>query len=232
MTSTTPITPPNTEPTTAPTLTDVHDMVVVHRAFRRELRLLPELVRAVSAGDTTRAAVVADHADLILKGLHLHHTGEDEMLWPTLLDRAAPEAALVARMEAQHEQVDHHVQRLEPVLDTWRREARPAVGAEAAAALEDLRVALLVHLDEEEREVLPLAARHLSPEEWAAIGEHGLTQMTRAELPIMFGAVLEEATPRETAHLVAKLPLPARLLLRPVLLPKYRRYARRVRASG
>ncbi len=33
--------------TTDPTLTDVHDMVVVHRAFRRELGLLPHLVRAV-----------------------------------------------------------------------------------------------------------------------------------------------------------------------------------------
>src|SRR5689334_20924962 len=73
------------------TLTDVHDMVVVHKAFRRELRLIPELVRAVPAGDTTRAAVVAGHARLVLQGLHLHHTGEDELLWPKLLQRDAPD---------------------------------------------------------------------------------------------------------------------------------------------
>jgi hypothetical protein len=41
------------------TLTDVHDMVVVHRAFRREFRLIPELARRVAAGDTARAKVVA-----------------------------------------------------------------------------------------------------------------------------------------------------------------------------
>ena len=50
------------------TLTDVHDMVVVHRAFRRELAIIPRLVRAVPAGDTRRAAVVADHARLCLQG--------------------------------------------------------------------------------------------------------------------------------------------------------------------
>ena len=35
--------------TTTPsaTLTDVHDMVVAHRAFRREFRLVPGLVRSV-----------------------------------------------------------------------------------------------------------------------------------------------------------------------------------------
>ena len=41
------------------TLTDVHDMVVVHRVFRRELRLIPQLVREVAPGDTARAPVLA-----------------------------------------------------------------------------------------------------------------------------------------------------------------------------
>ena len=82
---------------------------------------------------------------------------------------------------------------------------------------------------EVEREILPLAARHITPEEWSQLGEHGIAKMTRAELPLLFGAVLEEATPEERAEMVAKLPFPARVLLRPVLLPQYRRYVRRVR---
>jgi hemerythrin-like domain-containing protein len=217
--------------TTNPTLTDVHDMVVVHRAFRRELGCLPDLVRAVRPGDTARAGVVADHARLILHGLHLHHTSEDELLWPKLLVRAAPDAALVARMEAQHESVAAHLERLAPALDRWRAEARPAVTDEVAGIVEALTEVLWVHLDEEEREILPLAARHISPAEWAELGQHGLAKMRRSDMPVLFGAVLEEATPQERAHMVAKLPLPARLLLRPVLLPQYRRYARRIRAT-
>jgi hypothetical protein len=33
-----------------------HEMVLVHRVFRRESSLLPRLVRTVRAGDTARAA--------------------------------------------------------------------------------------------------------------------------------------------------------------------------------
>ncbi|MGY1639378.1 hemerythrin domain-containing protein [Geodermatophilus sp. SYSU D00742] len=218
--------------TSATPLTDVHDMVVAHRTFRREFRLLPELVRAVPAGDTARAGVVAAHARLVLKGLHLHHTSEDELLWPRLLERAAPDAALVHRMEAQHERVEHHTERLGAALTRWEAEARPAVTEEVAATSDALRTALLEHLDEEEREILPLAARHLSTAEWEQLGEHGLARMSRSELPIMFGAVLEEATPEETAQLLAKLPLPVRLLARTVFLRRYRRYVSRVRSVG
>ena len=215
--------------TSNPTLTDVHDMVVVHRAFRRELGTFPDLVRAVRPGDTTRATVLADHARMMLRGLHLHHTSEGELLWPKLLERAAPELALVERMEAQHEQVHEHLERLGPALDRWQAEARPAVTEEVAGIVESLAAVLWVHLDEEEREILPLAARHISPEEWSQLGDHGIAAMSRSELPLLFGAVLEEATPEEAAHLVAKLPLPARMLLRPVILPRYRRYTRRLR---
>jgi iron-sulfur cluster repair protein YtfE (RIC family) len=220
-----------TETSSAP-LTDVHDMVVVHRGFRREFWLLPELVRAVPAGDTDRAAVLAAHARLVLTGLHLHHTAEDELLWPKLLDRAAPDAALVHRMEAQHERVEQHTERLTAALNRWEAEARPAVTEEVAATFDALRTALLEHLDEEEREILPLAARHVSPEEWDELGQHGIAAMTRSQLPLMFGAVLEEATPEETVEMLAKLPLPVRLLARTVFLPRYRRYVRRVRAAA
>jgi iron-sulfur cluster repair protein YtfE (RIC family) len=219
-----------TETSSAP-LTDVHDMVVVHRGFRREFWLLPELVRAVPAGDTDRAAVLAAHARLVLTGLHLHHTAEDELLWPKLLDRAAPDAALVHRMEAQHERVEQHTERLTAALNRWEAEARPAVTEEVAATFDALRTALLEHLDEEEREILPLAARHLTQQEWDELGEHGVAGMRKKDLPIMFGAVAEEATPEERAALFAVVPLPVRLLLKTVFAWQYRRYVSRVRGA-
>jgi hemerythrin-like domain-containing protein len=215
--------------TTNPPLTDVSDMVVVHRAFRRELRLLPGLVRRVAAGDTARAGVLARHGRMVLDGLHLHHTSEDDLLWPTLLERCPPDEALVHRMEAQHEQVEELTGRLRAALDRFEAEARPAVAEEVASTVEALHRVLLVHLDEEEREILPLAARHLSTAEWEAIGQAGLAKMTRQQLPLMLGAGLEEATPAEKAAMYAKVPPPVRLLLRTVFAWQYRRYVRRVR---
>lgn len=212
-------------------LTDVHDMVVVHRAFRREFALAPRLVREVAPGDTVRATTIAAHLRLILTGLHLHHTGEDELLWPKLLDRAAPDEALIHRMEEQHQRIERLVDGLPDILDRWQTEARPAVAAEACAAIDDLRAALVEHLDDEENHILPLAARHLTPTEWAELGEHGTNAMDKAELPILFGAVLEDATPHERAMMLGGLPLTVRMLVRTVGTWQYRRYVRRIRGS-
>ncbi|HEY5788846.1 MAG TPA: hemerythrin domain-containing protein [Microlunatus sp.] len=212
-------------------LTDVHDMVVVHRAFRRELALTPPIVRAVAPGDVARAAVIGAHIRLALTGLHLHHTGEDELLWPKLLERAAPSADLVHRMEEQHHRVEDVMGRLPDALDRWETEARPAVGEEVAATIDELREALIEHLDDEELYILPLAARNLSPTEWAALGHHGTSEMDKADLPILFGMVLEDATSEERVMMLSALPLPVRLLLRTVGAWQYRRYVRRVRGA-
>jgi len=210
-------------------LTDVHDMVVVHRVFRREFTLLPQLVRGVAPGDTGRAALLTSHARLLLDGLHMHHTSEDALLWPKLLERCTPDAELVHRMEAQHERVEHYTEQLHAALARWEAEARPAVTEEVAATFDGLRDALFEHLAEEEQEILPLAARHITQAEWDSLGEHGRETMTRQQLPLFFGAVTEEASPEERRAMLAPLPAPIRLLARTLFAWQYRRYVRRVR---
>jgi hypothetical protein len=59
---------------------DTHEMVIVHRLFRREFRLLPELIGRVAEGDTAQAAVLAEHATDLVTVLHHHHGAEDELL--------------------------------------------------------------------------------------------------------------------------------------------------------
>ena len=98
-------------PTTIPAgpLADVRDMYVVHRAFRREFGLLPDLIRDVISGDVARAEVVASHLDLVLAGLHMHHTGEDVVLWPLLLERVAPSAEGVEQdTDREGQLAEHH----------------------------------------------------------------------------------------------------------------------------
>ena len=55
--------------------------------------------------------------------------------------------------------------------------------------------------------------------------------MSRDQLPIMFGAILEEADPAERAQMLALLPAPIRLLMRTLGARKYRRYITAVRAG-
>ena len=95
-------------PTVNEPMADVRDMRMAQSAFRREFRLLPQLIRDVVPGDVQRAAVVAAHAELVCRVLETHHEGEDLLLWPKLLRRCGEDAAfIVPIMEEQHQAIDH-----------------------------------------------------------------------------------------------------------------------------
>ncbi|MEU0935931.1 hemerythrin domain-containing protein [Embleya sp. NPDC005971] len=208
---------------------DTRDMVIVHRGLRRESRLLIELVAAVEPGDTARAKVLADHFDLYRLGLHGHHTGEDELLWPPLLARVDLEADLVLRMEAQHERVAGSLTTAGELLAAWAANAGGNERDALVAALVEHRAALIEHLDEEEAELLPLAQRLLTAQEWHAMGEHFVETTPKPQILLLLGVVLEDARPAERATMLGGLPLPARLLWHLVGRPMYARMVRRVR---
>lgn len=210
---------------------NVHEMVVIHRVFRRELTALPRLVRRVAEGDTARAGLVVEHLGLILDGLHMHHTGEDAVLWPLLQVRAAPSSALVETMQRQHEVVDGRTGQLRTLAGAWAKAPTALAGEQLAQLVEGLAAALFEHLDLEEREILPLVARHITVEEWHSLGEHGRDEMTFRQLPLMFGAILEDADADERDQMMAQLPVPVRLVLRTLGARRYRRYINRVRAA-
>src|SRR6187431_3266194 len=102
-------------------MADVSGMFVIHRAFRREFGMLPTLIRNVPPADIERAEIVAAHLDLVLAGLHMHHTGEDEVLWPLLLEREAPSTQLVETMQAQHDGIDVYAEQVEHLSAQWRK---------------------------------------------------------------------------------------------------------------
>src|SRR5258708_5282228 len=133
---------------------NTHEMVVVHRALRREARLLAELTAAVAPGDTARARVLADHFRDYRLGLHNHHHGEDELLWPPLLARVDLDAEVVLRMEAQHERVAATLGRLDAAMAAWEETAGADERDALVTALVEHRTVLDEHLDDEEDTIL------------------------------------------------------------------------------
>ena len=212
-------------------LPDTHEMVVIHRAFRRESRLLGELIGAVPDGDTKRAAILTRHLAWYQAGLTNHHHGEDQLLWPLLHERAGVDEVILTRMERQHAQVADTLARALETLPAWQLSAAADRRDQLVRALSSHCRVLVEHLDDEERHLLPLAATRLSSPEWAALGEHFVATTPKTQLLIFLGAVLEEATSDERAALLRAMPRVARLAWRIVGQRRYTSYIRRVRGT-
>lgn len=212
-----------------PGLTDVRDMVMAHDAFRRALRSSASLVSAVNDGDRKRADVLADHLELMLGLLVHHHEGEDALLWPMLLQRVPEELApLVHLMQSQHEAVHGMLDEVTALIPPWRVNPTSAARSRLADRVEHLLVLLEEHLHDEEKHLLPVAARTVTQPEWDAVAERNLKSLPSSKAPMVFGLFMEVGDPEIIAQQLAKAPAPIRLLLRLTARPAWRRYQARV----
>lgn len=206
------------------------EMAVVHRVFRRGFPMIARLVRHTPPGATGRSRSIAQHLDFLLNGLHHHHTGEDENIWPLLLERANPQAALVNQMEAQHEVVAERSGRVRSLLAGWRESATN--GEPLAVAIDEFTEALVEHLDEEEAHVVPLIRTHITSEEWQRFGQETFEKFTNAEKLTATGALEEVATPEEASWFTGGLPVPIKVMWRLTGRRKYARYIAGVRGTS
>ncbi len=174
-----------------PNLTDVRDMYSVHEAFRRGLHDARNQVTAVSEADTERALRLADYLGELLWLLHVHHDSEDELLYPLLLERAPEHQELFSRMDAQHRSVISGLEAAQRAAERFGTSGSASDGKALADACESLLETLAPHLSEEEDEVLPIAARVISPEEWGALPGHALSQYTGTRVWLPFGLAIE-----------------------------------------
>ena len=214
--------------TAAPAHTE--EMAVIHRVFRRGFPMVAGLIRRTPQGATGRSQPIAAHLDFLLNAIHHHHTGEDENIWPRLLDRAAPQADLINRMEAQHAVVAARADRVRALLDGWRDSA--ADGEPLAEAIEEFAAALVEHLDDEEAHVVPLIRTHITAEEWEQFGEETFEKFTDPEKLTATGTLEDVATAEEAAWFTGGLPVPIKVMWRLAGRRKYARYIAEVRGAS
>lgn len=189
---------------------DTHDMLLIHRLIRRELGLLPGMIRRAT-GNQTRARRIAAHVSEMLEFLHNHHEGEDQFIWPVLKASPGLDAPLIDRMESQHARVAGMVLRVQGDLPSWAASADATTGDRMAADLESMHEVLNEHLDEEESTVLPIVARALTAQQWDELARHGFAAIPGKRRLVMLGHILEEATPEEKKKFLLNVPPPARL---------------------
>jgi hypothetical protein len=171
--------------------TDVSDMADVHQAFRRGFGDARNQLAFIDDGDSERAAFFADYMSEVLWFLHAHHEGEDELLYPRLVERVPAESALWARMDEQHSGVSSKLDAANEAAANYRASGSASDASALATECEGLWATLSPHLAQEEAEVLPIAADYITPEEWGQLPQHALMHYTGERLWLPFGLATE-----------------------------------------
>ena len=197
---------------------DLTIMLAAHDAFRRDLTRLVRTAAAADLSDPARRRSVAAGWELFKHQLHLHHTAEDEIIWPALRPRLAhSEHALsvLDAMEDEHELID-------PLLA-----AVDAGFAEHDVSLADVIDALVSsltgHLAHEERDGLPLIGVALTAAEWRGVGFKIARRNGLSEGGEMFAWILDGGDGGATLR---TLPPPLRLLYKGVWKPRFNKTPR------
>jgi Hemerythrin HHE cation binding domain len=210
---------------------DLAIMLAAHRAFRRDLARLARTAAAADLSDPARRESVAAGWELFKHELHLHHTAEDEIIWPALRPRLAhSEHALsvLAEMEEEHERIDPLLAAVDaafrprtappgPVLGPAGSETDDWPGEDRLADVIDVLASTLTgHLAHEERDCLPLIGVALTAAEWRGVGFKMARQNGLSDGAEMFAWILDGADREDAAATLSSLPPPLRLLYRAV----------------
>ena len=197
---------------------DLTIMLAAHDAFRRDLNRLVRTAAAADLSDPARRRSVAAGWELFKHQLHLHHTAEDEIIWPVLRPRLAhSEHALsvLDAMEDEHELID-------PLLAAV--DAGFAQRDDSLADVIDALVSSLTgHLAHEERDGLPLIGVALTAAEWRGVGFKIARRNGLSEGGEMFAWILDGA---DGDAALRTLPPPLRLLYKGVWKPRFNKTPR------
>ena len=199
---------------------DVLDMTIMyamHDALRRELEQLAKVTARLD-DDPRTVLRTAVGWELFTKSLHVHHTAEDDALWPALRETLADrpdDLALLEAMEAEHAAVDEVIGAIDEALFA------PGAPLDHLGDLTDsLVTGLTGHLKHEEERALPLIQAVAVPQQWAYFGHiHSLRIGSDASRLIPW--LLDGAAEQTIATVLAPLPEPTRIAYSTLWQPAY-----------
>jgi Hemerythrin HHE cation binding domain len=201
---------------------DLTIMIAAHDAFRRDLTRLARTASA--ANDPARRQSVQAGWELFKRELHMHHTAEDEIIWPALRSRLAHSASALSvldAMEAEHQLIDPLLAAVDAAFDAGLTRQEPA-----ADVIDALTTSLTGHLRHEERDGLPLIGVALTAAEWRGVGRKMASRNGLSAGSEMFAWILDGADRDHAAATLAQLPPPLRLLYRARWKPRFEKTPR------
>ena len=191
-----------------PPLADTSDMAQVHRVFRDAVAAAPTLIGSATLQAAERVELVATYYRNVLALLHAHHDGEDDLIWPILIQRAPDQAAEVQRIASQHDAITSTLEAASAAVVAWQQASDAVTASAATAAVATLGSALLAHLDEEEAFIVPLAAQHILAPEWGELPGHALRNFSGDKMWLVLGLIREQMTAQQLTMMDDHMPPP------------------------
>lgn len=208
---------------------DLTIMIAEHEAFRRDLISLARAASFTDLADPARQQSVRNGWQVLKRQMHIHHTVEDDFIWPALrehLARSEHAMSVLDAMEDEHQRVAPLLAAVDSAFDQRAVVPGNDAGTDRLADVVDALVtALSSHLVHEEQDALPLIGMGLTTGEWRAVGR----RIARKNLPNgseTFAWMLDGAPPERAAAVLGELPPPVRLLYRGIWKPRYARTSR------
>jgi hypothetical protein len=196
---------------------DMSMMFAMHDALRRELVQVTYIatLKDDNPGPLLRAAL---GWELFKKFLLVHHTTEDDVLWPALRARVAghpDRLALADALEAEHAVI-------EPLLTAIdAATADPDYGYQRFGDITDeLAVKLTAHLTHEETDGLALIDASLTPQQWQHFAQAHSERLT-GDAQVYMPWLLNGASPQALDAVLGKFPPPLLAAYREQWAPKY-----------
>jgi len=208
--------------------TDVSDMYAVHKALTGALEAAPAYV-ANAGVDPERVEVIGSFYENVIEFLHVHHTGEDELIYPVLEARCAESRSELERIDDQHKLLHAPMDAGRSAIGAWRAAPSPDTAQAVVDAIASIVEPLRPHLVEEETVMLPIAAKSMSPEEWGSQAGHNM-MLFRADKPwLMLGLVREQLDQEHRDGMLAGMPPEMRTAWTEQMEPAFNAFTAEVR---
>jgi hypothetical protein len=193
---------------------NMNGMYMAHHAFRRDLRRFAAAARQTPVEDVEVWRALAVRWEQFGSVLHHHHTTEDDVLWPQLLEIADAEGrATLEAMEAEHSVIDPMLAACAAGFAAMAQAPDAATRDRLAADTETARDTLSDHMGHEEREALPLVQELLSAEGWQRVEKAAGSGKGLKDLMFLVPWIADGLTPEQLETVVRMIGKPFTVML-------------------
>jgi iron-sulfur cluster repair protein YtfE (RIC family) len=217
---------------------------VMHQAMRSQSRALVYALEHFGPEDRRGAEQLRDWYRQMLSTIEHHHTVEDTIFFPMLVEHAPEAAALRDRMEADHHVLDERLADVSEALDAMVVAASGVVAnaeapegwaesvrGDAILAAQALVDCLDDHLEREESTTFPVFFASVPHSAMEAGHAKAMEDGDKALMAFVIAWGLPSTTPAQERQVMAMFPRIVRALVRFVWVPRYEKAYPRIVAA-